>query len=221
MLTLPEELLLLSLDDHGHPHDVPAANLEAGLLAAAIYELQLRGRVEIELENVRVLDASPTGDPVLDGTLEMLGKPDSPRGLEALLTKNHHHLSWIREGCMGDLVTRGIVRKDQGRVLWLLPQQRYAVEHGGEETSLIERLLRALILGQPADRRTSALLTLLASCYTSDHHLRERLFGEMRDRMYEIVNSGGEVQGVVRDSVCAALANTAPPFVPTLYAGAP
>jgi hypothetical protein len=32
--------------------------------------------------------------------------------------------------------------------------------------------------------------------------------------MYEIVHSGGEVQGVVRDSVCAALANTAPLFVP-------
>ena len=31
--------------------------------------------------------------------------------------------------------------------------------------------------------------------------------------MYEIVNSGGEVQGVVRDSVCAALANTAPRII--------
>jgi hypothetical protein len=40
------------------------------------------------------------------------------------------------------------------------------------------------------------------------------MFGEMRDRMYEVVNSGGEVQGVVRDSLCAALANTAPVFMP-------
>jgi hypothetical protein len=40
------------------------------------------------------------------------------------------------------------------------------------------------------------------------------MFGEMRDRMYEIVNSGGEVQGVVRDSVCATLASKAPVLMP-------
>jgi golgi phosphoprotein 3 len=217
MLTLPEELLLLSLDDKGHSHDVPAPNLEEGLLAGAIYELQLLGRVDIEPDVVRVRDASPTTDPVLDSVLELLGQQEPAGALQPLLLAHYGKLGWLREKVMERLCERGVIRREEGRFLWLLPQQRYSVEHEAEELSLLERVSRALILQHKPDRRTSALLALIASCYTSDHHLRERLFSEMRDRMYELVNSGGEVQGIVRDSVNGALAAAAPPILPTLY----
>lgn len=213
MLTLPEELLLLSLDDKGHMHNVQPANLDSGLLAAAIYELHFRGRVAIEPDGIGVLDASPTGDAVLDETLRVLGT--RPReDFEDLLSAQHGHLAWLREKVMEGLCAKGELRQEENRLLWLFPHKEYAVEHGSEEMSLLERITRTLLLGEDADRRTSALLTLTASCYASDAHLRQRMFSEMRDRMYEIVNSGGEVQGVVRDSLCAALANTAPVFMP-------
>jgi hypothetical protein len=112
------------------------------------------------------------------------------------------------------LAAKGELREEEGRLLWLLPQRRYSVEHGAEELSLLERIMRTLVLGEHPDRRTGALLTLMASCYASHNHLRQRMFTELEDRIYEIVNSGGEVQAIVRDSVCAALANTAPVFMP-------
>jgi len=213
MLTLPEELLLLSLDDHGHSHDVALANLDTGLLAAAIYELELRGRLEIEAEGITVKDASPTGDPELDEALKLIDK-HAGKSLEDLLTAVHGHLGQIRTQVKEGLVQRGELREEGSKLFWLLPQKRYSVEHGVEEMSLLERLTRTLLLHEPPDRRTSALLTLAASCYASDNYLKERLFGDLRDRMYEVVNSGGEVQAVMRDSVCAALANTLTPFVP-------
>jgi hypothetical protein len=214
MLTLPEELLLLSLDDKGHTHNVTPANLDTGLLAAAVYELHLRGRVAIEPEGVKVVDASPSGDSLLDETLKVLGTRPAGESFEDLLEAQHGHLAWLREKVKEGLCAKGELRQEENRLLWLLPQKEYAVEHGAEEMSLVERVTRALLLDEPADRRTSALLTLTASCYASDAHLRQRLFDPMRDRMYEIVNSGGEVQGVVRDSVCATLANTLPVFMP-------
>ena len=213
MLTLPEELLLLSLDDKGHTHSVAPASLDSGLLAAAVYELHFRGRVAIEPDGVTILDATPTGDSVLDETLKVLGTRPKEE-FEDLLSSQHGHLAWLREKVKEGLCAKGELRQEEGRLLWLFPQKEYAVEHGSEEMSLLERITRTLLLGEAPDRRTSELLTLTASCYASDAHLRQRMFGEMRDRMYEIVNSGGEVQGVVRDSLCAALANTAPVFMP-------
>ena len=213
MLTLPEELLLLSLDDKGHTHNVVPANLDTGLLAAAVYELHFRSRVAIEPEGISITDASPTGDAVLDETLKVLGTRPK-EDFEQLLSSQHGHLAWLREKVKEGLCAKGELRQEEGKLLWLFPQKEYAVEHGSEEMSLLERITRALLLNEDADRRTSALLTLTAACYASDAHLRQRLFSEMRDRMYEIVNSGGEVQGVVRDSVCAALANKAPALMP-------
>jgi hypothetical protein len=213
MLTLPEELLLLSLDDHGHSHDVSPANLDCGLLAAAVYELELRGRVALEDGRMRVVDASFIGDPELDETIKLLENRPSDETLESLLTSQYGKLKWVRDLVLEGLVSRGELRHEDGTLLWLVPQKRYAVEHGAEELSLLERLMRALILGEAPGRRTAALLTLTSSCFASDNHLRERMFNEVRDRMYEIVNSGGEVQASVRDSVCAALANRLPAFV--------
>src|SRR5688500_4245033 len=106
MLTLPEELLLLSLDDHGHMHDVVPANLDSGLLAAAVYELHFRGRVAIEPTGVSIVDASPTGDALLDETLKVLATRPS-EDFEALLTILHGQLGWLRERVMQGLVTKG------------------------------------------------------------------------------------------------------------------
>lgn len=214
MLTLPEELLLLSLDDHGKPHDVAPANLDSGLFAAAVYELEFRGRLAIEPSGIVVSDASPTGDPLLDEALAILAARPQGESMEALLTELHGKSGWIRQKVLDGLAAKGELREEEGRLLWLLPQRRYCVEHGAEELSLLERIMRALLLGEQPDRRTGALLTLMASCYASHNHLRQRMFTEMEDRIYEIVNSGGEVQAIVRDSVCAALANTAPAFMP-------
>jgi hypothetical protein len=214
MLTLPEELLLLSLDDHGHTHDVAPANLDAGLFAAAVYELEFRGRLAIEPSGIVVADASPTGDALLDETLRVLSTRQPGETFEALLTDLHGKGGWIRKLVLDGLAAKGELREEEGRLLWLLPQRRYSVEHGAEELSLLERIMRTLVLGEHPDRRTGALLTLMASCYASHNHLRQRMFTELEDRIYEIVNSGGEVQAIVRDSVCAALANTAPVFMP-------
>jgi hypothetical protein len=221
MLTLPEELLLLSLDDKGHSHDVAPANLDTGLLAAAVLELHLRGRVDLEPDSVTLKDGSPTGDSVLDEVQALLARQELPGSLEAMLIAAIKAGAGLRERVLEQLIAKGEVSRVEGRVMWLLPSKSYAVEHGAEEISLLERLLRALVLNHKPDRRTSALLALLASCFGSDAHLRERLFAELRDRMYEIVNSGGEVQGVVRDAVCGALATTGRPFAPLLAPGAP
>src|SRR5205085_6872198 len=129
-------------------------------------------------------DGTATGDAALDYTLELLRKREGDSPLDEMLTWAHGQNTCLRDKVRDRLVEKGVVRHDEGRILWLLPQHRYAGEHGSVEVSLIERLQRVLILGQPADRRTGALLALLASCYTSDTHLRERLFAELRDRMY-------------------------------------
>lgn len=220
MLTLPEELLLLSLDDAGQAHGAPAAHIELGLLACTILELELRGRVSIGA-TVQLLDGSPTGDRALDEVIELLAAMrDETRSFEIILTGAMNKLGWLRERVLDGLVAKDVVSHAEERILWLIPQHRYSVEHGAEEESLLRRILRVLLLGQDPDRRTSLLLAVLAACFTSDTHLRERLFMDMRDRMYEVVNSGGELQAATRDAVTIALVATAPPFVP-LYSGKP
>jgi hypothetical protein len=61
MLTLPERLLLISIDQRGRPRD-PTSSLGYALAGAALTELLLAGRLRHDHGQVVVATASPIGD---------------------------------------------------------------------------------------------------------------------------------------------------------------
>ncbi|HET9558288.1 MAG TPA: GPP34 family phosphoprotein, partial [Actinomycetota bacterium] len=81
MATLPERLLLLSLDDDGQPRD-PRSALGYALAGAAITELLLAGRLAQRDDRLQVASASPTGDPVLDEVLDQVRTETKARKLQ-------------------------------------------------------------------------------------------------------------------------------------------
>ena len=80
MPTLPERLLLVSLDDDGQPRD-PKSSLASALAGAAVTELLLAGRLALGDDRLAVADASPTGDPVLDEVLRQVEAEERLLGL--------------------------------------------------------------------------------------------------------------------------------------------
>src|SRR5260370_7164286 len=75
MLTFAEELLLLSHDEKtGHFHNMDDAM--PALAGAVLMELAIRDRIDTDLDKLIVVDATPTGEPVLDGILaQMVTEP--------------------------------------------------------------------------------------------------------------------------------------------------
>ena len=80
MPTLPERLLLLSLDDDGQPRD-PRSALSYALAGAALTELLLAGRLAHRDGRLQVVSPTPTGDPVLDEVLGQVEAQPKPRKL--------------------------------------------------------------------------------------------------------------------------------------------
>ena len=73
-LTLPEELLLLMLDDEtGQLIDRAAPSGDYALVAAILAELRLQGRIERGAAGITVLNPAPTGDAAMDDVLARLG----------------------------------------------------------------------------------------------------------------------------------------------------
>src|SRR5689334_3946003 len=77
MLTFAEELLLLSHDEKtGHFLNMDDAM--PALAGAVLMELAIRDRIDTDLDKLMVVDATPTGEPVLDGILaQMAAEPGS------------------------------------------------------------------------------------------------------------------------------------------------
>lgn len=117
--SLLEELLLLTLEDRGGEFDkVPEAFLVCGIAGGALLDLSLRGKLDSDLNSVWAVDASPTGDPILDPVLAAVADESARVDPRAWIVRLSPKAMAMRAQAIKALVERGILKKDGPRYLW-------------------------------------------------------------------------------------------------------
>ncbi|MBU8537557.1 GOLPH3/VPS74 family protein [Falsiroseomonas tokyonensis] len=162
-LTLAEEIVLLALDDEtGRPVGRSGMAPDRALAGALLMQLALAGRVDTDRDRLILVDATPTGDAALDAALARLAAPGAPadaRGAIPLLARD---APAARAAILDRLVARGILRREEGRVLWILPDRRYPKTPGRPEVTEARTRLRTLLLMEEIPAPQDALLLGLA-----------------------------------------------------------
>jgi hypothetical protein len=158
MPTLAEDLMLLLLDDETGRPLVNSTSADNALAGAVLLDLVHAERVDApEDKKLRVRDASPLGDPVLDAGLQRLGDKDSlkPQRAVELLRKN------VRKAVLDQLVNRGLVRREESKVLGLFPRTSWPAVDSAHEDEVRTGLAAALVDGEQPDARAGGLVALL------------------------------------------------------------
>jgi len=201
-LTLPEELLLLVYDDERG--STWSTSLETGLGGAVQLDLSLRGRVDVRDGDLVVLDGTPTGEPVLDAALAEVAatsRPKPPKRWLGALGKD------ARAASLERLVDRGVLRREDDRVLGLFARTRYPEADGGPEDRVRQRLHDAVVVGTTPDARTAALASLVRAL-----RLRGEVFrGQDRratDRRLEELSEGDWAGAAVKRSLDEVMMTT-------------
>jgi Golgi phosphoprotein 3 len=160
-LTMPEELMLLMLDDEtGRLMERAAPAGDYALAGSLLAELALEGRIDTDPDHLFVANPAPTGDALLDGVLRKVG--DSPRQessrywIETLA----RDVETFRDTLFERLVARGILRREEGRFLWIFPERRYPMISDKEEREVKARLLGVIFHDEIPDPRDALLIGL-------------------------------------------------------------
>jgi hypothetical protein len=165
-MLIAEDLLLLLYDDESGKPLAGSPGLDYALAGAVVVELTLLGKVDISGEGedvkpgrLKVLDVSPTGDPLLDERLAMLADKagKKPKDVMGKLSKK------LRDPLLRRLAERGILEESEGKVLGLFPVTRWPAkdaQHEGDVRAALENVLK---LGTRPDERTGALIALLSA----------------------------------------------------------
>jgi Golgi phosphoprotein 3 len=164
-LSLAEELLLLALNDEkGTVLMAGATGLPYGLAGALLVELIAAGLLRIE---GKALVAAPSGsarDEILDGVLSELRSAKRTRDIKHWVGKVGRSGGKIRAKLAERLVAKGILRKEEGRLLLIFPTTRYPQVNPSPEYGVRERVRAALRGMTPPDERTAALISLVHAC---------------------------------------------------------
>ena len=153
-LRLAEELLLIALDDvSGKLRDLPERALDMGLAGALLIELNADGSLDASPEGVNTLgDAPPPeladGDNLRGLVLSCLATASQPLTLQHALARLCNEAAAIRRILFENLVGKGVLRRQEHRLLFVLSERRYPVINNREETEAITRIRRT-VLGWP------------------------------------------------------------------------
>lgn len=168
MLSFAEEIYLLALDDTSGQTLLTDGRLtlDRALIVAVLDELSFMGRLDTDLESLIVLDASPTGNPILDAVLVPLravGSGARPLGpaLDDLFDAELDIEAQTRQ----ELVRKQVIKEVSGKIFWVIPSRRYPVIDNRELID-VERRLRAIVTDHEAipEPRDAVLISLVTAC---------------------------------------------------------
>ncbi len=165
MLTFAEEILLVALDDEsGKFVRMGSQGLAYPLAGAVLMDLAVRSKIDADLEKVVVIDPGPTGEPLLDGPLaQIAGSPETHSARE-WVGRFVPDASGMEEQALARLVERGILRREDRKILWVFSDRRYPTVDDTEEKEVKRRLVDILMSDEIPTPRDVALIALVDAC---------------------------------------------------------
>lgn len=157
-ISLPESLILLAIDDDSGRLDSNSGALDLALAGAVLTELLMSGDVTLANGNLIAVASSRPDDDVLGAVLTTI-----------LASRPHDSKHWvknlgkiqIRNRLLDRLIERGIIRREEHRILWVFPAFRFPTEDAAPERALRQAIRAIVIDGAAPQARTAALIALL------------------------------------------------------------
>lgn len=193
-LPLHLEIALLAIDDkRGFVN--PAISL--GIVAGIMAELMIRKRIKLEEKCkkhwVCVLDATPTGDGILDELLGKFKKEEKRKPLSTWVAAAKQ-IPKVRERVTTRLCQAKILRQDREQVMWIFNHQVFPEVNASYERT-IKRRMKSVMFGQTTshDSRTTILIAIAQKCGLLKHNFDGDRIYRNQDRINKVVS--GEMFG--------------------------
>lgn len=189
-LNLAEELLLLALNEEkGTILMAASTGLPYGLAGALIVELVEAGLLRIEGTELIAAPRGSARDELLDEVLGSIRTSKRTRNLKHWVGKIGRSGGKIKEKLLNRLVEKGILKREEHRLLWVFPTRRYPETDPRPEYKIRERVRAGILGAVPPETRTAALISLVHACDLTGVLFEKGECREARKRAKEITKS--------------------------------
>lgn len=162
-LGIPEELLLLTIDDNSGviPTELKP-RLHHGLAAAFLAELVMANKIQMAGDRLTMASTEPTGDALCDDILAMITSDNKQRKLGRWIQAIGRKLT-IKQVALR-LVERKVVVIEKKQYAWVIPYPAFPQVQASAKYMLKQHLRGTVLAGEPANPADIVLLSLLKGC---------------------------------------------------------
>jgi len=165
MLTFVEEIVLLALDDKkGKFVDLPPLALDQALAGAVLLELAFQNRIDTDLSHLTLVSNKPTGDKMLDPILKEIATAKDKKDAKYWVGVISSDGEKIRDDALARLVERGVLKREEKKILWVIPGRRYPMIQNQEEEEVRKRIRHVVVEGAIPSPRDVVIISLASAC---------------------------------------------------------
>ena len=189
-LSIAEGFYLIALDDEeGRILAAAEKTVVPGVISACILELYLLKKISLSGGKIKVMDKVGTGNGILDNVLNKLTDGSS---LTDQVTSLSSKFKDIQEGLNALLVQRGILRKEETKLLWIPLSDRMDNANYAFEQEIRNTLKAIVFKSAKASPAFTVLFSLVYDCNILSEVFRDR--DELIDaekKAKDIINTPG------------------------------
>lgn len=204
-LNLVEALILIALDDEKGRFIADPMYLSYGIGGAVILELSLQGRIEFVNDRVKVINASPLKDLLLDTCLNEIKNTTKDKRISHWISKFGHKSGKIKKEIIQHMVERGVLEVKEQTILWVFTKNNYPAQNSNAENAVREQLKAVVLQHHEPDERDVLLLSLIDAS-----KLTKEVFGvaakerQTKNRIKQLVE-GEKVSKSIKKAIAATL----------------
>jgi len=171
-LNLIEQFLLISLDDDEGIFLEDVNHLHYGIAGALLLEMGIDGKIELKGEK-----------------LVLVGKPDSVdrlinQSIHAFMNEKERKVGYwidtfktngkeIKNFVLDELISKGILRREKGKIMWVIPYEKYPTENPIPENMVRARIQNIILHDTKPTSRDLMLLSLIDVCKLTREAFRD------------------------------------------------
>ncbi|MDD3051221.1 MAG: GPP34 family phosphoprotein [Candidatus Cloacimonetes bacterium] len=175
MLSFAEELLLLTLDDDkGCFCHISPITIDFALAGAILMDLALMEKIDTDIDNLTITDDSPTGDEIFDTIITLIKESEEPKNALYWIREIKNRCVNLKDVLIERLVTKGILKKEENKFLWVFKQRRYPIINNREKKEVKTRIRELILSDEIPDPKDVVICSLISACnltgkiFTSD-----------------------------------------------------
>jgi len=159
-LTIPEEILLLSVGENGGvvPQD---KNFEVVLAASILMDLAINNRLDSDTEKMILVSNTPTNNTILDEALEMIfsnkERQDPSYWISQLAVRSREFLEYI----VASLILKKVLKVENQKLLWFFSKRKYPLVKDKEIKEVKLRVREIVFSNDIPDLRDIVIISLL------------------------------------------------------------
>lgn len=185
-LTIAEGLYLIALDDEeGRLLSASEKSIDAGLMSAFLLELYLMKKITLDGGEIKVIDASGTGNIIIDKILKKI--KSGTLFLDQVKDLVHHFSNHLQEDLIDLLTHRGILKKEATKLLWIPLSERMDNANYAYEQEIRDSLKTIVFKNA---KPTPSFVILMSLIY--DTHILDEVFND-KDELIDAVKVAKDI----------------------------